>query len=359
VLATRVDGAAGARRIATHLAEALNAPFALDGLPVDVSASIGIALQPERGGDGAALLRQAEVAMYDAKQRGDQIAVYGPDAAHHSPDRLSLLADLRHALRADMADDGITLYYQPQIAIATGEVVGVEALLRWQHPDRGLVRPEELIRVAEPTPVMRLLTGRVLREVIAQLAAWRATGHPVRVSVNVSVRDLHVGDIADEIQDLLRRYAVPADLLQLEITESALMADPHRVLNTITRLDRMGLAISLDDFGTGYSSLQHLRRLPLSEVKIDRSFVLGMATDRGDAAIVRSVIDLAEALGLRVVAEGVEDERTWRLLAAAGCHAAQGWFHARPMPAADLTVWLGRYRPLRPGTTKPQPAPSR
>ena len=350
VLATRVDGPASARRIAGHLAEALNRPFAFDGLPVDVSASIGIALQSDRGGDGSMLLREAEAAMYDAKQRGDQVAVYGPDAAHHSPDRLALLADLRSALRLEPGADGITLYYQPQIAIATGEVVGVEALLRWRHPVRGQVDPEELIRVAEQTTVMRQLTDRVLREVIAQLAMWRTAGRPVRAAVNVSVRDLRAGDIADRIQDLLRRYDVPADLLQLEITESALMADPHRVLNTITRLDRMGVAISLDDFGTGYSSLQHLRRLPLAEVKIDRSFVLGMTTDRGDAAIVRSVIDLSEALGLRVVAEGVEDERTWRLLAAAGCHAAQGWFHARPMPADDLAVWLTRYRPLRPGS---------
>jgi EAL domain-containing protein (putative c-di-GMP-specific phosphodiesterase class I) len=212
-----------------------------------------------------------------------------------------------------------------------------------------MVGPEELLRVAEQTPVMRLLTSRVLREVIAQLAAWHAAGQALRASVNVSVRDLHAVDIAEEIDGLLHRYAVPADLLQLEITESALMADPHRVLNTITRLDRMGVAISLDDFGTGYSSLQHLRRLPLSEVKVDRSFVLGMATDRGDAAIVRSVTALADSLGLRVVAEGVEDERTWRLLASVGCHAAQGWFHARPMPAPDLAQWLTRYRPLRPG----------
>ena len=349
VLANRVDGAPEARRIAYHLAEALNRPFALDGLPVDVSASIGIALQGEPGGDCATLLREAEAAMYDAKQRGDQVAVYGPDAAHHSPDRLALLADLRRALREDAPDDGIVLFYQPQIAIATGEVVGVEALLRWQHPERGLVGPEELIRVAEPTPVMRLLTLRVLHDVVAQLAAWRDNGRPLRAAVNVSARDLHAGGIADRVEELLHEYAVPADLLQLEITESALMADPHRVLNTITRLDRMGVAISLDDFGTGYSSLQHLRRLPLAEVKIDRSFVLGMATDRGDAAIVRSVTDLAEALGLRAVAEGVEDERTWRLLAAAGCHAAQGWFHARPMPPDDLATWLARYRPLRPG----------
>ncbi|MFF5293534.1 putative bifunctional diguanylate cyclase/phosphodiesterase [Paractinoplanes globisporus] len=346
VLANRVDGAPEARRIAYHLAEALNRPFALDGLPVDVSASIGIALQGDSADDCATLLREAEAAMYDAKQRGDQVAVYGPDAAHHSPDRLALLADLRRALREDAPDDGIVLFYQPQIAIPTGEVVGVEALLRWQHPERGLVGPEELIRVAEPTPVMRLLTLRVLHDVVAQVAAWRDAGRPLRAAVNVSARDLHAGGIADRVEELLHEYALPADLLQLEITESALMADPHRVLNTITRLDRMGVAISLDDFGTGYSSLQHLRRLPLAEVKIDRSFVLGMATDRGDAAIVRSVIDLAEALGLRAVAEGVEDERTWRLLAAAGCHAAQGWFHARPMPPDDLSTWLSRYRPL-------------
>ncbi len=350
VLATRVDGPAAARRIAMHLAEALNRPFLLDGLPIDVSASIGIALQTERGSDAGALLRQAETAMYDAKHRGDQIAEYGPDAAHHSPDRLSLLADLHAALRSGPGQDGVTIYYQPQIAIATGEFVGVEALLRWRHPERGPVSPEELIRVAEQTPVMRLLTGRVLAEVVGQLAQWRDAGRPVRAAVNVSARDLHAGDIADRIDQLLRAYGLPPDLLQLEITESALMADPPRVLNTISRLDRMGVAISLDDFGTGYSSLQHLRRLPLAEVKIDRSFVLGMATDPGDAAIVRSVIDLAAALDLRVVAEGVEDERTWRLLSAAGCHAAQGWFHARPMPAADLDTWLARYRPLRPGT---------
>jgi diguanylate cyclase (GGDEF)-like protein len=349
VLATRVDSAAGARRVAGHLVAALARPFTVGGVGVDVSASIGIALQGEQDGDAETLLRQAEVAMYDAKHRGDQVTVYAPDAAHHSPERLSLLADLREALRAEPGHDGVTLYYQPQIAIETGDVVAVEALLRWRHPDRGIVDPEELIRVAEQTSVMRLLTGRVLHDVVAQLAVWQAAGRPVRAAVNVSVRDLHAGDIADQIDDLLRRYAVPPALLQLEITESALMADPHRVLATITRLDRMGVAISLDDFGTGYSSLQHLRRLPLAEVKIDRSFVLGMAGNADDAAIVRSVIDLAGALGLRVVAEGVEDERTWRLLHAAGCHAAQGWFHARPMPADELTSWLSRYRPVRPG----------
>jgi diguanylate cyclase (GGDEF)-like protein len=348
VLATRVDGPAAARRIAAHLAEALHRPFALDGSPVDVSAAFGIALPSRSGADAATLLRQAEAAMYEAKHRGDLIAVYRPDAAHHTPDRLALLADLRRALCLGPGADGITLYYQPQIGVATGEVVGVEALLRWRHPDRGMVVPDELIRVAEPTPVMRILTARVLDEVIAQVAAWRDAGRPLRAAVNVSVRDLHARGIADRIAERLQRYGVPPHLLQLEITESALPVDPHRVLDSITRLDRMGVAISLDDFGTGYSSLQHIRRLPITELKIDRAFVLGMATDRGDAAIVRSVIDLARAFGLRVVAEGVEDERTWRRLAEVGCDAAQGWFHARPMPAAELAVWLDRYRPLRP-----------
>ncbi|MFG2102701.1 EAL domain-containing protein [Micromonospora echinaurantiaca] len=242
----------------------------------------------------------------------------------------------------------ITMYYQPQIAIATGEVVGVEALLRWRHPRRGMVDPEELIRVAEQSAVMRLLTRRVVDDVVEQLAKWSAAGIGLRAAVNVSVRDLHTGEIADQIADRLARYGVPPQRLQLEITEGALMADPRRVLATIARLHRIGVGIALDDFGTGYSSLQHLRRLPLSEVKVDRSFVLGMAEDADDAAIVRSMIELAGALGLRVVAEGVEDERTWRMLHAAGCDAAQGWFYARPMPAEELVGWLARYRPVRP-----------
>jgi len=247
------------------------------------------------------------------------------------------------------------MYYQPQIAIATGEVVGVEALLRWRHPRRGMVDPEELIRVAEQSAVMRLLTRRVVDDVVEQLAKWSAAGIGLRAALNVSVRDLHTGEIADQIADRLARYGVPAERLQVEITEGALMADPRRVLATISRLHRIGVAIALDDFGTGYSSLQHLRRLPLSEVKVDRSFVLGMAEDADDAAIVRSMIELAGALGLRVVAEGVEDERTWRMLHAAGCDAAQGWFYARPMPAEELVTWLARYRPVRPTGGHPQP----
>ncbi|MEU1235511.1 EAL domain-containing protein [Micromonospora aurantiaca] len=252
----------------------------------------------------------------------------------------------------------ITMYYQPQIAIATGEVVGVEALLRWRHPRRGMVDPGELIQVAEQSAVMRLLTRRVVDDVVEQLAKWSAAGLTLRAALNVSVRDLHTGEIADQIADRLARYGVPPERLQVEITEGALMADPRRVLASITQLHRIGVGIALDDFGTGYSSLQHLRRLPLSEVKVDRSFVLGMAEDPDDAAIVRSMIELAGALGLRVVAEGVEDERTWRMLHAAGCDVAQGWFHARPMPAEDLVAWLSRYRPVRPAEAGSRSGPA-
>ncbi|MBM7075603.1 putative bifunctional diguanylate cyclase/phosphodiesterase [Micromonospora humida] len=465
IVAGGLDGVDEARELAGRVVAALTEPVSLDGLPLDVGGSIGIALFPDHGEDYATLMRHADVAMYDAKHRNDTVAVYTAESDHNSAERLGLLADLRRVLenrpvagqsvrggdgaalpprlapddgpdRAPRPDAGpgpgpgsgmrtgmgvggtgrwwlprrrsrpapahpdellnriltgadpvrrhstapehlpptptpdtgpaatppapptppapaaevgeITMYYQPQVAIATGEVVGVEALLRWRHPRRGMVDPEELIRVAEQSAVMRLLTYRVIDDVVAQLAKWSAAGTTLRAALNVSVRDLHTGEIVDRIADRLASYGVRPDRLQLEITEGALMADPRRVLATITRLHQLGVAISLDDFGTGYSSLQHLRRLPLSEVKVDRSFVLGMAEDADDAAIVRSTIELAGALGLRVVAEGVEDERTWRLLYAAGCDAAQGWFYARPMPAEELTAWLARYRPLSP-----------
>ncbi|TDC43362.1 EAL domain-containing protein [Micromonospora sp. KC213] len=436
IVATRLTGVEQARELADRVVAALAQPVPLDGLPLDVGASIGIALFPEHGEDHTTLMRHADVAMYDAKQRNDTVAVYAAESDHHSAERLALLADLRRVLDAGPAagrtvrggdgaalpsrlatstqppagagrwwplrrrprggpahpdelldrilhgadpirprtirpvsglptsadppagagsagDDAaavgaITMYYQPQIAIATGEVVGVEALLRWRHPRRGMVDPGELIRLAEQSAVMRLLTRRVVDDVVEQLAKWTAAGITLRASLNVSVRDLHTGEIADRIAERLSRFGVDPERLQVEITEGALMADPRRVLTTITRLHRLGVAISLDDFGTGYSSLQHLRRLPLAEVKVDRSFVLGMADHPDDAAVVRSMIELAGALGLRVVAEGVEDERTWRLLHAAGCDVAQGWFHARPMPAEELATWLSRYRPVRP-----------
>jgi diguanylate cyclase (GGDEF)-like protein len=340
VVVPHLRDTADARRCAAEIMSALAEPVLLDGLPIDVGASVGVAVYPEHGTGFEELMQHADVAMYDAKGRGDSLAVYAPESDHNSPQRLSLLADLRKALES--GDEGIALYYQPQVELATGAVVGLEALLRWQHPERGLVDPEELIKVAEHSAVMRLLTLRIVDEVIGQLAAWGTAAEGMRVAVNVSVRDLHTGEIADRIAARLQQMSVDPSRLELEITESALMADPRRVLATLARLERHGVAIALDDFGTGYSSMLHLRRLPLAEVKIDRSFVLGVATDPDDAAIVRSMIDLARALGLRVVAEGVEDERTWRMLVEAGCDLAQGWYFARPMPPDQLIDWLAR-----------------
>jgi diguanylate cyclase (GGDEF)-like protein len=345
VLAPHLSGTADARALAGKVAAALAEPVRLDGLPLDVTGSIGVAVYPEHGDEVATLVRRADVAMYDAKHRSAPVAVYSPESDHHSPQRLALLADLRTALQTPGAD-GVVMYYQPQIAVKSGEVVGAEALLRWRHPTRGTVSPDDVIKVAEHTAVMRLLTLRIVDDVVEQLAKWSAAGVQVRASVNVSIRDLHTGEVAERLAHLLRRYSVPAQLLQVEITEGALMADPRRALATMAALDRLGVAISLDDFGTGYSSLQHLRRLPLAEVKVDRSFVRGMSTDPDDAAIVSSIVELAGALGLRVVAEGVEDEPTWRRLVDTGCHVAQGWFYARPMPGDELVGWLARYRPV-------------
>jgi diguanylate cyclase (GGDEF)-like protein len=344
VLAPRLVDPSAASVLAERIADALGEPVTLDGLPLDVNAAIGIAIYPDHGTDQTMLLRHAEVAMYDAKQRAATYAVYSPESDQSSPERLELLADLRRALDVARPDE-IQLFYQPQIDLSSGDVVGVEALLRWHHPERGVVSPEHLIKITEHTAVMRRLTARVLEEAIGQLAKWRAQGLVLRASVNVSVRDLHRPELVDQLAAMLADRGVAPNQLQLEITEGALMADPRRVLVTLHKLDTLGVALSLDDFGTGYSSLQHLRRLPLAEVKIDRSFVLGMTTDPDDAAVVGSIIDLARALGLRVVAEGVEDDQTRRMLLNGGCEVAQGWFYGRPMPPDALVAWLARYRP--------------
>jgi EAL domain-containing protein (putative c-di-GMP-specific phosphodiesterase class I) len=312
----------------------------MDGLPLDVSGSIGVALYPEHGRDFATLMRHADVAMYEAKRRGGTVAVYTVDSDRNSAERLSLLADLRRALVEPAHADEISVHYQPQVCISTGDIVGVEALLRWRHPTRGLVEAEEAIRVAEHSVVMQLLTRHILDEVTAQLARWNGAGLVLRASVNVSVRDLDSPEIVDYLAKRLIQTGVSAGQLDLEITEGALMADPHRAEDTARGLARLGVGLSLDDFGTGYSSLQHLRRLPLTEVKIDRSFVQTMSTDPDDEAIVRSIIELAGALGLRVVAEGVENEQTRQMLVEARCDLGQGWLYGRPMPAEQLVHFL-------------------
>ncbi|GIJ45676.1 hypothetical protein Val02_25620 [Virgisporangium aliadipatigenens] len=343
IVLPEVADAEGARAGAQRFAAALHEPVTVDGLPVEVSAAVGVAVAPGDGADSETVLRNAERAMYDAKRRGEAVAGYLPGADLRAEGRLRLLADLRRTV-TDPTDTSVGLYYQPQIDLRTGAVVGVEALLRWHHPQRGPVDPNEVIRAAEHSPVMRLLSMRVVDDAVNQFGRWGDKVADLRLSINVSMRDLLGGELIDRLVDRLTERAVPASRVQLEITESALMTDPRAVLSSLARLQRLGVGVSLDDFGTGYSSLAHLRRLPLTEVKIDRSFVHGAGSATvADTAVVRAIVGLADALGLRVVAEGVEDETTWRALVTAGCHVAQGWYGARPMPPEQLLGWLADY----------------
>jgi diguanylate cyclase (GGDEF)-like protein len=456
IVVPRLTGVDEARELADRVVAALAEPVPLDGLPLDVGGSIGIAIFPEHGEDFATLMRHADVAMYDAKHRNDTVAVYAAESDHNSAERLSLLADLRRVLesapagavdeppagvrggdgaalapasgltaparadgvpgggragvafgagrrwlrrrrervavgsddelinrivtgadpirrRATRTPDGdgpatpagpdrptgvdrpaaeprvgvragaaggdageITMYYQPQIAIATGEVVGVEALLRWRHPRRGMVDPGELIQVAEQSAVMRLLTRRVVDDVVEQVAKWSAAGVKLRAALNVSVRDLHTGEIADQIADRLARYGVRPDRLQVEITEGALMADPRRVLASISQLHRIGVGIALDDFGTGYSSLLYLRRFPFNKLKIDRSFIRNIESAAEAAPIVHAIVSLGRGLGMKVTAEGVETAEQHLFLRAAGVHFMQGYRFSQPETAAAV-----------------------
>jgi EAL domain-containing protein (putative c-di-GMP-specific phosphodiesterase class I) len=303
--------------------------------------------------DFATLMRHADVAMYEAKQRGDTVAAYEPRTDHNTPERLGLLTDFRRALESGESRQ-ISMHYQPQVSLATGQVVGVEALLRWRHPTYGIIGTQELLHVAEQTSVMQLLTVRVIEDVVAQVAAWARQGVRLRASVNISARDLYSGDVASHLAAQLNRHHVSPSQIQVEITESALMADPKRALETTGRIAALGVAVALDDFGTGYSSLQHLRRMPLSELKIDKSFVAGMASNSDDAAIVASTVQMAHWLGLRTVAEGVESEQTRSMLADIGCLVAQGWLTARAMPGDEVPGWLCDYAARVPAVPRPR-----
>jgi diguanylate cyclase (GGDEF)-like protein len=325
--------------IAERLQAALGEPFRHDGTSFEIEGSIGIALHPEHGSDFETLLQRADVAMYVAKERSTCVEVYSAATDRHSTMRLGMLAELRVALE----NNQLELHYQPKADLRSGEVVGAEALLRWRHPERGMVPPDEFIPLAEQTGLMRHVTHFVVDEALGQLARWRAEGLHVQTAVNVCARDLYDRGFADFLRTRLEEHDVPPSALMVEVTEGVLMADPGRAATTLMSLAAIGVGVSLDDFGTGYSSLVHLKRLPVSEVKIDRSFVLRMDVNEDDAAIVRSIIDLASALGLRVVAEGVETREAWDRLAVYGCDAAQGWYLSQALPADELTRWLAEF----------------
>lgn len=327
---------AHALKIANKITSALSHPFQIDGQQLYTSASVGITAYPQHGLDARILIQHADIAMYQAKHNKTGVAVYDPDQDQHSLARLGLMADLRDALNQDKLD----VFYQPQVSLAKDTAIGLEALLRWNHPEHGYISPEEIIRLAEHTGLIHDVAFWVLARAVKQTKEWLDAGFDLAVAVNLSAQNLEDDRIVEQVSTLLADNNFPPTHLTLEITENAMMANPERAVGILTQLDDMGIHISVDDYGTGFSSLSYLKRLPVHELKIDKSFVMDMTRDDNDAVIVRSTIDLAHNLGLTVVAEGVEDQDTWDLLEILRCDTAQGYFLSRPIPSTELLAWI-------------------
>jgi EAL domain-containing protein (putative c-di-GMP-specific phosphodiesterase class I) len=317
-------------------------PFALDELQVTVEASAGIAISDGPGGTGD-LLRHADIAMHAAKTRRTSVETYSPRLEADRPQRVTLLTELRNAItRGELA-----VHFQPKVRLHDGEVLGAEALVRWDHPERGVIGPDEFVPAAEHSGLITPLTFAVLRQALDACAGWRRSGRPLGVAVNISPRSLLDPTFVDEVARALAAVEVPSSAVTLEITESSLMADPERAVEALQRLRALGLQLSIDDLGTGYSSLAYLQRLPVTEVKIDKSFLQPDETESDSFAIVGAIVDLGHRLHRHVVAEGVEDEQTWRRLQELGCDSAQGYWLSRPLPAESFERWLQDWR--RPG----------
>lgn len=332
--------AAGARAFADAVLASLRDPITLDGQRLDIGSAIGVALYPYDGGDASTLLRRAELALATAKRRHSGLAFATEIGAEPEPGQLSLIGDMRAAL----ANEEFVLFYQPKLALASGRIVAAEALLRWRHPERGMVAPARFIPFAEQTGFIREITPWVLDSAVRKAAAWQAAGLELAVSANLSALDLLAPGLPAHVRGLLERHGLPAGRLCLEITESALMDDPAMALAHLDQLAALGIKLSIDDYGVGQASLAYLKTLPVDELKLDRSFVTAIAESPRNGAIVASTIMLAHALGLTVVAEGVETEAEQRWLAAHGCDVGQGYGIARPMPAPELAGWIAAFR---------------
>jgi diguanylate cyclase (GGDEF)-like protein len=360
LLAEDTDDPAVLDVIMTRLFKSVSQPFMIDELSLEVGASVGVARFPKDGADSHGLLRCADIAMYTAKEAQTDYKIYTEEQDEHSKQRLGVLSGIRHAL----VQDEIVVHYQPIIDLDDLRVRGAEGLVRWQHPEHGLLPPGAFVQTVEQTGLIGPLTRHVLERSIAQCAAWRTDGRHMSVAVNLSVRNLLDRDLPKEIERLLSVYGLPPEALQLEITESMIMSDPERALATVSRLSALGVRLSVDDFGTGYSSLANLRKMPIDELKIDRSFVSPMLRNESDLIIVRSTINLGHDLGLNVIAEGVEDSSTLEELAQLGCDLAQGYHVSKPMPADVFNDWLVETVPHRPhpmvvapDASAPAPAP--
>lgn len=340
VLLPEVGSLADATVVAAKLRSVLETPFHVEGIDLDVEVSVGVVLSGEHGQDVATLLKRADVAMYTAKTQNLGVSVYDPSLDGHSPAKLALLGDLRRALERGE----FVLHYQPQVSLSTGDVVGAEALVRWQHPGHGLVYPDEFIPAAEHTGLIGPLTRHILDTALAQARTWSDAGRPLTVSVNLSARNLLDQGLPGQVAALLSAHEVAPELLELEVTESAIMTEPARAQKVLEQLSGLGIRISIDDFGAGYTSLGQLKNLPISELKIDRSFVMKMTEDRNSALIVQSVVDLGHSLGFTLVAEGVETQQILAALAGVGCDVAQGYHLSRPITAAAFDTWCAGRR---------------
>lgn len=331
-----VRDADGATATAERIHEALRDPFDLEGLSVSVHASVGIAVFPRDAQTASKLLQCGDVAMYLAKEAHTDYAFYAAGADHNSRERLGLMSELKDAIQ----QGGLVVHYQPQVDLRSNGVCGVEALVRWQHPERGLIGPSDFIAIAEQMGVMRELTGAVLEQALRHHRRWLDEGRELTLAVNVSATNLLDEGFLSSLREQMRRWGTPAHLLRLEITESILIAEGPRVRSALDTLADLHVNMSLDDFGTGYSPLAYLRELPVIEIKIDRSFIEAMMTDEDTATIVESIITLARRLGLAVVAEGIETAEQLELLRSFDCPLGQGYYFSRPLPAEELGRWL-------------------
>ena len=318
----------------------LESPFSVNGNPIQVEASFGIASFPDHGQDAETLLRRADIALYLAKKAVSSYVVYTPDLDRDSLRHLTLLGELRRA----MDQQELVMYYQPKVDIASGRITGAEALIRWVHPQRGMIPPDDFIPLLEKTGLIKPVTLWTFRSSIAECARLNRMGIRLNIAVNLSARLLQDQQLPDEVTALLEEHRVPPEQITLEVTESAIMAEPARTLDVIRRLDAVGVRLCIDDFGTGYSSLTYLQKLPVDELKIDKSFVMSMETELNDMTIVQTIIALSHSFGLKVTAEGVETARAWELLKSRGCDIAQGYLMSRPIPVDDLIRWLRESR---------------
>jgi diguanylate cyclase (GGDEF)-like protein len=311
-------------------------PYAVEGLQLTVTGSIGVAVSPTHGTAAPDLMRHADIAMYAAKTQQNPVELYQEEQNEHSARKLALAG----ALRAAIDEGTLGVHYQPKASLATGDILGVEALCRWEHPDFGRIAPDEFIPLAEHVGLIKPLTTLVLHRALRQLQGWSQAGLHLTMAVNLSVHSLLDAGLPEEISSLLERYDIHPSRLTLEITESEIMRDPERTMVILTGLRDIGVELSIDDFGTGHSSLAYLKRLPVQEVKIDRAFVAQVATNDIDSTIVKSIVEVARNRGLKVVAEGIEDRMTWEVLLELGCDVAQGYYLARPMDGGGTTMWL-------------------